>query len=50
VDLTVKVNNQTFNYNGVPAHLDIADTYVNGENLVISDNRSAINAEIISYK
>ena len=50
VDLSVKVNNQIVNYNGLPAMLDIADSYSNGEAIVISDNREAMNAEILAYK
>ena len=50
VDLTVKVNNQMVNYTGLPASLDIADSYSNGESIVISDSREAMNAEVLSYK
>lgn len=50
VDLVVKLNDTTLNYNSLPAQLDIADSYSNGENLVISDSREAMNAEIISLK
>ena len=50
VDLIVKVNNQLINYNSLPAQLDIADSFSNGESIVISDNREAMNAEIINFK
>lgn len=50
VDLVVKVNNQLVNYNSLPAQLDIADSYSNGESLVIADSREAMNAEILSFK
>ena len=50
VDLVVKVNNQMVNYNGIPAQLDIADCFSNGESIVISDSREAMNAEILSFK
>lgn len=50
VDLAVKVNNQVVNYNSLPAQLDIADSFNNGESLVISDSRDAMNAEVMSYK
>ena len=50
VDLTVKVNNQIINYSGLPATLDIADSYSNGENVVVSDNREAMNAEVLNFK
>lgn len=50
VDLSVKVGSQNFNYNNIPATLDIAELYADGENIVISDNREAMNAEVISLK
>lgn len=50
VDLTVKINNQIVNYNGLPATLDIADSFSNGDQIVIADNREAMNAEILSFK
>lgn len=49
-DLVVKVNNETINYNSIPSNLDIADCYANGESIVISTNKDAINAEIVSLK
>lgn len=50
IDLIVKVNDQQFNYNNLPAQSDIADSYSNGETLVISDNREAMNAELLNLK
>ena len=50
VDLVIKLNDITFNMNAIPAQLDIADSYSNGENLVISDSRDAMNSEILSLK
>ena len=50
VDLVVKLNDASFNLNAIPANLDIADSYSNGESIVISDSREAMNAEIISLK
>ncbi len=50
VDLTVKVDGMTYNFPGLPANLEIADTFSNGENVVISISRDAINAEIMSLK
>lgn len=50
VDLIVKVNDQTFNYNNLPAHSDIADSFSNGESIVISDSKEAINSEIVNEK
>jgi len=50
VDIAVKANNQTVTYSGLPAQLDISDSYSNGENIVVADNREAINSEILSLK
>lgn len=50
VDLVIKLNDGTVNMNSIPAQLDIADSYSNGENLVISDSRDAMNSEILSLK
>ena len=50
VDLVVKVGDRTVNYNSLPAQLDIADSSSNGENIVISDSRDAMNAEILNLK
>ena len=50
VDLVVKLNDATVNYNSLPAQADISDSYSNGENIVISDSRDAMNAEIMSTK
>jgi len=50
VDLVVKLNDTTVNYNSLPAQADISDSYSNGENIVISDSRDAMNAEIMSTK
>ena len=50
VDLVIKLNDATVNMNAIPAQLDIADSYSNGENLVISDSRDAMNSEILSLK
>ena len=50
VDLVIKLNNVSINLNAIPAGLDIADSYSNGENIVISDSREAMNSEILSLK
>lgn len=50
VDLVVKTNDQTYNYNNLPAQLDVADSLSNGESLIISDSRDAINSEIVNLK
>jgi hypothetical protein len=48
VDIVVKVNNQDITYQKIPANLDIAD--FNNSNIVLSDNREAMNSEISSLK
>ena len=48
VDIIAKVNNQDVTYQKIPANLDIADFGSGG--IVISDNREAMNAEILSLK
>jgi uncharacterized coiled-coil protein SlyX len=48
VDIVAKVNNQDVTYQKIPANLDIAD-FGNG-GIVISDNREAMNSEILSLK
>lgn len=50
VDLNVKINGQTLNFNSIPAQADIADSFSNGESIVISDSKEAMNAEILSLK
>ena len=50
IDLTVKVGDRVVNYSGLPATAEIADSSLNGDAVVVSDNRSAMNAEIFSYK
>jgi hypothetical protein len=50
VDLVIKLNDASINLNSIPATLDIADSYSNGESIVISDSREAMNSEIISLK
>lgn len=48
VDIVARLNNQDITYQKLPANLDIADFGSNG--IVISDNREAINSEIISMR
>ena len=50
VDLVIKLNDMTINLNAIPAQVDIADSYSNGENIVVSDSREAMNSEILSLK
>ena len=50
VDLQVKINNMVVNYSSIPAQAEIADTFSDGHNIVISDNKEAINNEIVNYK
>jgi hypothetical protein len=50
VDLVVKTNDQTYNYNNLPAQLDVADSVSNGESIIISDSRDGISSEIVNLK
>ena len=50
VDIVAKVNEAIVNYNGLPANLDIADSFIGGDPIVISDNRDAINSEVMNLK
>lgn len=46
VDVKVRVGESTLDYQKLPAHLSIADFTPLGNNVVVSDNKDAINAEI----
>ena len=50
VDLVVKANDEVMNLNGIPAQADVADSFSNGETLVVSTSREAINAELVNEK
>lgn len=50
VDIVVKVGDTTVNYNNLPSQADVADSSSNGESIVISSNKDAMNAEILSLK
>lgn len=49
-DINVKSPNQMYNLIGLPANLDLAETIFNGEKLVVSDNKEAMNAHILTLK
>lgn len=50
LDITVKTDNGTYTFNGIPTNLEVADTFCNGEAAVLSDSRDAMNAEVLSIK
>lgn len=50
VDLAVKLNNQVVNYSNLDAAADIAESYSNGENIVITTSREAMNSELANLK
>ena len=50
VDITVKIGDQTVNYNGLSAQSSVADATLNGDSIVISDSKESMNAEILSLK
>lgn len=49
-DIVVRVGNNTINLKGLPAQMDTSDTYIDGESIVVSTSKDAINAEITSEK
>lgn len=49
-DIVVRVGNNTISLKGLPAQMDTSDTYIDGESIVVSTSREAINAEITSEK
>lgn len=50
VDIVAKVNGLTVNYNNLPANLDLADSYNGPETVTITDNKEAMNSEILNQK
>lgn len=50
VDVIAKVDDCVVNYNNLPANLDVADSFMSGEQIVISDNKEAMNSEIVNLK
>ena len=50
VDISVKLNSQVVNYNNLDAAADIAESYSNGENIIIATSREAMNSELSNLK
>lgn len=50
VDLSVKLGAATMNYSNLDAGADVAESYSNGENIVITTSREAMNAELANLK
>lgn len=50
VDVVAKIKDRLVNFSALPANADISDSFSNGESVVVSDNRDAMNAEILSFK
>lgn len=50
VDIIAKINGQSVNYNSLPSQADIADSSTNGELITVSDNKEAMNAELLGLK
>lgn len=48
VDIVAKINNQDVTYQKIPANLEVAD--FGNNTIVISDNKEAMNLEIVSLK
>lgn len=49
-DISVRVGNDIINLKGLPAQMDTSDTFIDGENIVVSTSRDAMNAEVLSEK
>ena len=50
VDIAIKLNAQTVNYSNLDAGADLAESYSNGENIVIATSREAMNSELTNLK
>ncbi len=50
VDVSANVNGQNVSYKNLPANVDIADSFLNTTNVVVSMSRDAMNAEINNLK
>lgn len=50
VDIAVKLNSQVMNYSNLDAGADVAESYSNGENIVLTTSREAMNAELSNLK
>jgi hypothetical protein len=50
VDITARVNDVVVNYTNLPATLDVADSFIGNDSIVISDNRDAMNSELMNLK
>lgn len=48
VDIVIKINNKDITYSKIPANLDITDC--NNGTIVLSADRNAMNAEVVSLK
>lgn len=50
VDISVKLNSEVCNFSGLPANMEVADAVCKNESVIISDNKTAMNSEILSLK
>lgn len=50
VDITARINGNVINYNSLPANSDIADTFNGADSIIITDNKEAMNSEILALK
>ncbi len=49
-DIIVRVGNETINLKNLPAQMDTSDTFIDGENIVVSTSKEAMNTEVLSEK
>jgi precorrin-6B methylase 1 len=50
VDIAVKLGNNIVNYNNLDAGADVAEAFSNGENIVITTSKEAMNSELMSLR
>lgn len=50
VDIAVKLGNTVVNYTNLDAGADVAEAFSNGENIVITTSKEAMNSELMSLK
>lgn len=50
VDISVKLGNNIVNYNNLDAGADVAEAFSNGENIIITTSKEAMNSELMSLR
>ena len=50
IDFSIKLGEQVCKFTNIPANVDIADAFCDGESVIISASKDAMNAEILNMK